>query len=238
MGKFVIGDIHGAYRALLQCFERSGFNKDRDQLISIGDVADGWPEVPQCVEELLTIKKFINLRGNHDQWCYTWMMTEEGLAEWLDQGGEATKKGYDQLKGQIDFEKHIRFFGTQWNYYTDEENRAFVHAGYTSLEGLGHEESFNYWWDRTLYRKMLSAVPQWKKNGILPKLLRPYKEVFIGHTSTTNQGTDKPMNICGSLWNLDTGAGWDGKLTIMNVETKEFWQSDVVETLYDEKGRS
>jgi serine/threonine protein phosphatase 1 len=55
MKTFVIGDIHGNYRALLQCLERSGFNKEIDTLIQLGDVADGWSETAECVEELLRI---------------------------------------------------------------------------------------------------------------------------------------------------------------------------------------
>ena len=38
MKTFVIGDIHGAYKALLQCFERSGFDYEKDHLIVLGDV--------------------------------------------------------------------------------------------------------------------------------------------------------------------------------------------------------
>ena len=56
MKTFVIGDVHGNNRALLQCLEKSGFDKENDKLISLGDIADGWSEVPQCVETLLSIK--------------------------------------------------------------------------------------------------------------------------------------------------------------------------------------
>ncbi len=49
MGKtFVIGDIHGAYRALRQCLERSTFDFEKDRLICLGDVCDGWPETKAC----------------------------------------------------------------------------------------------------------------------------------------------------------------------------------------------
>jgi serine/threonine protein phosphatase 1 len=87
-----------------------------------------------------------------------------------------------------------------------------------------------------------------------PKRLKLFKEIFIGHTSTTtltqNQvrlitkemsaeeieemtmtTVDFPVNNA-NLWNLDTGGGWGGKLTIMNVDTKEYWQSDTVSDLY------
>jgi len=64
-----------------------------------------------------------------------------------------------------------------------------------------------------------------------------FTEIFIGHTTTINWKTDQPMHS-GGVWNLDTGAGFGGRLTIMDVETKQFWQSDIVKDLYEnETGR-
>jgi serine/threonine protein phosphatase 1 len=65
-------------------------------------------------------------------------------------------------------------------------------------------------------------------------MVTPFNEIFIGHTSTTNWSTDKPMNAV-NIHNLDTGAGHEGKLTIMDIHSREFWQSDPVGTLYPEK---
>jgi Calcineurin-like phosphoesterase. len=65
---FVVGDIHGAHKALVQVLERSGFDKENDLLITLGDIADGWSEVYEVVEELLTIKHRIDIIGNHDEW--------------------------------------------------------------------------------------------------------------------------------------------------------------------------
>jgi len=33
MKTYAIGDIHGAYKAMMQCFERSKFNYEQDRLI-------------------------------------------------------------------------------------------------------------------------------------------------------------------------------------------------------------
>src|SRR6266700_1100414 len=75
MKTFVIGDIHGAHKALLQCLDRSGFDRENDTLITLGDICDGWPYVYECVEELLKIKNIINIIGNHDQWFLKWYYT-------------------------------------------------------------------------------------------------------------------------------------------------------------------
>ena len=38
----------------------------------------------------------------------------------------------------------------------------------------------------------------------------------------------EPVKL-GKLWDIDTGAGWAGKLTVMDVDTEKYWQSDRVE---------
>ena len=50
MRPLAIGDIHGAYKAMMQCFERSKFDYKKDRLIVMGDVCDGYPEVKQCID--------------------------------------------------------------------------------------------------------------------------------------------------------------------------------------------
>jgi serine/threonine protein phosphatase 1 len=35
------------------------------------------------------------------------------------------------------------------------------------------------------------------------------------------------MKDC-NVWSIDNGAAFTGKLTVMDVDTKEFWQSDAV----------
>jgi serine/threonine protein phosphatase 1 len=45
-------------------------------------------------------------------------------------------------------------------------------------------------------------------------------------------GINTPMTY-GGIWNVDTGGGAvGGKVTIMDVSTKEYWQSDLTKELY------
>ena len=60
-----------------------------------------------------------------------------------------------------------------------------------------------------------------------------YKDIFVGHTTSELYNTLQPIHVC-NVWNIDTGAGWSGKLTIMDVDTKEYWQSDLTPDLYDD----
>ncbi len=42
-----------------------------------------------------------------------------------------------------------------------------------------------------------------------------------------------------NVWNIDTGACFYGKLSCIDIDTKEVFQSDVVQTFYpNEKGRN
>ena len=253
MRTFVIGDIHGNYKALVQVLERSGFNYEEDMLITLGDIVDGCQESFECVQELLKIRHRIDIRGNHDATFYNWMKGEGNPFAWT-QGGIHTARSYakghgydmheeayyqDNIFGEkekrynislhhasIDL-RHFQFFHRQVKFYVDDKNRAFVHAGYTHPDGLGFEDESVYLWSRDL----------WQKNAMIPsqntpKLLRPYSKIFIGHTQTLLWDETKPM-LRYNTWNLDTGAGHpDGKLTIMDLETEEYWQSDFTHELY------
>lgn len=245
MRTFVIGDIHGANRALEQVLERSGFNKDLDLLISLGDVSDGWGETPECVDTLLSIKNRVDIIGNHDNWTHQWLTTGVVAPMWLSQGGSATRDAYIRT-GDLVNPKHAEFFIKQVNFYLDEEKRLFVHGGWDwnrnpdfYISGLkpamdGSTRGLNCHWDRSLFEGFTTNYSKTPKR--LEEAIKPFKEIYIGHTFAGNPSFE-PFNK-GKLWNLDTGGGWDGKVTIMNVDTKEYWQSDLCQELYpEEKGR-
>lgn len=257
MRTFVIGDIHGGYKALMQCLERSNFNKEEDTLISLGDIADGWPEVPECIKELLTIKNLILIEGNHDNWARQWLKFGIANKMWLNQGGQATFDAYTIYHPDLMIKHEKEFFNKQIDYYVDDKNRGFVHGGFTSSKGLGYEPyRSNYIWDRDLWTLAVLSQGRIHEGGNKQsRRFEKHTEIYLGHTSTgmwdvkphypeyndPNQAKNGritvPMNRC-NIWNLDTGCGFEGKLTIMDIDTKEYWQSDFVKDLYpNHKGR-
>lgn len=244
---FVMGDLHGSYKALIQCLERSDFDYENDVLIQLGDVVDGHNEVYECVEELLKIKNLIPIKGNHDEWFNEFIRTDYHPVLW-QYGGKNTILSYLKYKdgpkiclskgGRIktslvssDIPPHHRqFFQDQKNYHITDDNRCFVHAGFDRDVAFKEQREPNYYWDRNLWTEALSC----QENDAVDQdfeMITEFKEIFIGHTATTNWGTDKPMKAL-NITNLDTGAGHSGKLTIMDVATKEIWQSDPVKELY------
>jgi len=219
MKEFVIGDMHGGYRALVQCLERSKFNYDKDRLICLGDVADGWTETAECFEELFKIKNLVYVRGNHDQFLKDWLKKGKTPDVWVLQGGQNTIKSY--YKNPHLMKKHLAFLAKTPFYYHDESNRVFVHGGVSQKQyELKDTDKMFLCWDRTI----------WDNRKDLPGF--PYDEVYVGHTSIWRH-SETPINV-GKVWYMDTGGGWEGKLSIMDINTKEVFQSDVVADLYPE----
>ena len=257
---YVVGDIHGGYKALKQVLEASDFDYENDKLISLGDLADGWSETHLVIEELKKIKNFVLLRGNHDEWAMQALVTQiyeqfseygdddelmEILEEfyvpsffkmsgvgrsWYAHGGLGTEYSYKQNPELI--VDHLKFLNRAKIYYIDEENRFFSHAGPHPYFTIEETKPSEFFWNREFWHQAWSGKHPGKK----------WKEVYIGHTPTTftNSNKDdntKPLNRY-NVWNMDTGACFNGKISMMNIDTKELFQSEKVRKLYpDECGR-
>ncbi|WP_010519611.1 metallophosphoesterase [Croceivirga radicis] len=242
MRTLVIGDIHSGVRALEQVLERATVSAANDHLIFLGDYVDAWSTAFETVQYLIELDKTHNctfLRGNHDELCRDWMLTDKDNPTWLIHGGAATKASYLNANRSA-WEAHLNFFASLENYYLDSNNNLFLHAGFTNLKGIEHEYfEQSFYWDRTLWE--LAQVVDGNLDVLdkkYPKRLTNYNEIFIGHTPISKTGVATPKNGA-NVWNVDTGAAFKGPLTIMDIATKEFWQSDPVHTLYPlENGRN
>jgi serine/threonine protein phosphatase 1 len=217
--RFVIGDIHGAYRALIQCMEKADFNYEEDELVCLGDVCDGWPETRRCMDLLLGIRKLTYVMGNHDTWFLKWMKTGDVENIWYVQGGEASIMSY---AGKPIPSSHIQLLERAKEFHLDN-NVLFVHAGILPHMRLSDQNSDVFFWDRTLARLAMSKVENTNAES-----LTPYDEIYIGHTPTR---FGKPVKGA-EVWLMDTGAGWEGNLSMMNIGTKEYFVSDKVPELY------
>lgn len=241
MKTFVIGDIHGGLRALKQVLERATISGE-DTLIFLGDYVDGWSESAQTIEYLIELEKkqsCIFIKGNHDEWCEEWLRSGRGEDVWLFHGGRETLNSYDTFNDEVK-QEHLNFFERMKLYHIDEQNRLFVHAGFTSMHGPGKEKyPSNFSWDRTLWEVAITTSKKIKRTSLFyPKRLKLFNEIYIGHTPTLYFDSTLPMQGC-NVWDVDTGAAFTGPLTIMDIDTKEYWQSEPVKDLYpDEKGRN
>ncbi|GLU52103.1 metallophosphoesterase family protein [Dyadobacter frigoris] len=230
----VVGDIHGAYKALVQVLEKVEL-RENDKLIFVGDYVDGWPESASVIEYLINLSEkysCIFIKGNHDVWCKSWLAGNDPDKAWLENRGMSTILSYQDFD-QKSRSKHLDFFSRLTDYYIDKENRLFIHAGFTSIKGpLEEIFSHNFNNDRTLLETAAAMDKNLTSDSVFyPKRLALFFEIYIGHTPTTKYNVDIPMHG-GNLWDVDTGAAREGKISVMDIVTKEFWQSDRVKDLY------
>lgn len=242
--KLVIGDIHGGYLALKEVLHKANIKTD-DVLLFLGDYVDGWSQSPEVIDLLISLdkkQKCIFIKGNHDQIFLDYLLKnnkEFNEKLWFKHGGKATVTAYENVTSQK-INTHIEFLKKLKNYHIDSDTNLFVHAGFTNMHGV-KEEYFEktLYWDRTLWETVLCMKTDLnEKSKFYPLRLTNYKEIFIGHTPTTRINETTPQNF-GNVWNIDTGAAFKGLLSIMDVATKEFWQSTPLNLLYPlEKGRN
>jgi serine/threonine protein phosphatase 1 len=241
MRTLVIGDIHGGFKGLEQALNRAKIDPD-DQLIFLGDYVDGWSESAETVAFLIALSKenrCVFIRGNHDDLCFKWLAQGEKPTLWVQQGGQSTIESYNKLSRK-DAESHIPFFENLVSYHIDKENRLFIHAGFQNLKGpLFEYYDTAAYWDRTLWEMALAVDKHLNpQDKYYPERLKIFKEIYLGHTPVTRIGKTVPVKAA-TVWNIDTGAAFKGPVTIMDIKTKEFWQSDPVWMLYpDERGRN
>lgn len=236
-----IGDIHGGLKALIQLIEKLEITEN-DTFIFLGDYVDGWSESAQVIQYLIDFSKNYNcqfIKGNHDVWCEEWLETETINPIWYKHGGKETIESYNVFSKEEKL-NHLQFFKALQLYIIDNENRLFLHAGFTSMHGVEKEPNpENFYYDRTLWEMASTMDKRIKEHSeFYPNRLKHYKEIYIGHTPTTNYNKETPINAI-NVWNVDTGAAFKGKLSAIDINTKEIFQSETLPTLYpNEQGRN
>lgn len=157
---------------------------------------------------------------------------------WLSQGGMESFKSYQGILNSDLSENHRKFLSSL-PYYLEIDDKLFLHGGLyvstTSGINIREQRIEDLIWNRELFQDIAYAV----KYNSNPNLnISPYKEIYIGHTTTQMVQPDFTPVFGYNVYLLDQGAGWDGKLTVMDIDTKEWWQSNFVPELYPEvKGR-
>jgi len=233
MRRFVMGDIHGEYEYLVDVLKKSGFDYGEDLLIQLGDLVDRGPEPFKCIEELMKIKNTVFIKGNHDECFMIWRATKKHpLGDHPFNGVWPTLKAWESLELSMKYDVVYRFFKKQVPYHITEDNIMFVHGGFPIDVPLEEIDDHTFMWDRDLV-KLTTVGDQFTEGYVVPTL-NNFKRIYLGHTPTIYWDTFTPMNGCG-VWNIDTGCGKGGPLTIMNIDTGEYWQSGPKIPKYEEE---
>lgn len=240
--RIAIGDTHGRFSEFKQLLLKLNFNYDEDEIILLGDLVDYGPEPFEIIFELLKMKNFICIKGNHDEWFRDYIENPQ-LGHFLNgtAGSNITMMKWAGLT--VEDKKIVYDFLTnkQKLYHVDAKNNLFVHAGIDTECKIEDQLPTTLYDERFFFENKLMSMQRMKNHKV--KTIENFNEIFIGHTPTFAYRkvngiyhkepswfnvVQEPINIC-NVWNIDTGAKIPvyGKLSAINIDTHEITQVDV-----------
>lgn len=197
--RFVIGDIHGHYNALMSLLKGISPDKD-DEIYFLGDLIDRGPHSSQVVDFVIN-NKYKCLLGNHEEMLLDVLgqgeVVPEAFQSWLHNGGYATVNSYGNQIPQ----EHIDWLRSL-PLYIDLGDFWLVHAGLHPQIPIEEQTSDQFCWIRDEFHSCMA----------------PYFEdklIIIGHTITFTFPNVRPGElVAGEGWlGIDTGVyhqsqGW------------------------------
>jgi len=214
MRTLAIGDIHGATVALDALLAVVQPTAD-DLLVFLGDYVSRGPDTKGAIDRLIALKqqyRVICLRGNHEIMMTQSRDSHSELKNWSNVGGRAALDSYASpgRAGQLADvpADHWHFLDTQLLPYFETDTHIFVHANLDANLNLANQS------DNYLYWEFLSR-PVHHKSG---------KVMICGHSS---QRSGLPLawrkTVC-----IDTAVYADGWLTCLDVDSRSYWQADML----------
>lgn len=210
---FIIGDLHGCYRLLMQAMEEVVFDKEKDRLFSVGDLADRGPSSERCLE-LIYEPWFYPVMGNHDLMFIQYMNGLPTDGDFLDNGGTWVK--YSEYTDKL--LKQIANDMVEKMSLAIEVEGAFrvTHAYWPSVcvaARTNDDEDISFaMWDRNLHYRYVPFIQRLRARGMLIEeygftyVLTPYNPsnmiCYVGHNTLANG-----MNVfVDDHYMLDSGA--------------------------------
>jgi serine/threonine protein phosphatase 1 len=232
---FVCADIHGHLEPLIELLNKVNFD-DNDKLILLGDLCDRGPDTYELIEFLMKIKNLVLIKGNHDYYFQQYLKGNEWfIHNWGSKKNNTTIESYNKNKW-LNKEKHLEFINNALPIYI-ENNICFVHGGFNRFKLISEQTEDEFINNRQLIIDVMSN----EDSKIYTK--DNFDRIFIGHTPTIcwNKGDEKldgelkivlsiedPIStpiIKSSVYNIDTGCGKGGPLTIYDVYNDVYYQS-------------
>ncbi len=227
MRTFFITDTHGLNTRFKELLKMANFDYEKDRLIHCGDVVDKGSESFWHVEELMKIINLIPVRGNHD-WCFwEWLKTgNHPLHAYFPKTEQSYIDGLVYVVGRLRPEqvpkRHIDFFANQVDYFIDEQNRMFCHAGYDRDYKIEEQDPQDFHWNHSL---LAGTMERTEDQEPLPDI-NSFKRIFVGHRVTMNWKDENGNYIVKPIYkdNVvagDTGGFLGGKLSLIDITDDE-----------------
>lgn len=244
MKNLIIGDIHSSYDRLRNVLEKADFDKNNDNLYSTGDLCDRGRHPVETLKFLMGLPHFLPVAGNHDLWLYDALRSENPDEWWTEHnGGDVTwtalaendpgfrKKVMDWIGGFPLVRmsgRHIILHGGPGDYRSEQDlcplSRLTVADTWLPQDRYGgirlDPRAENVCWDREYIRQATGGREPYRR-PIPP--FETTKTIICGHTPLNRVFHSDAYHItC-----IDTGSFVrDGHITVMNIDTGEFFQSD------------
>lgn len=201
---FAVGDIHGCFSILEAQLKKVEFDKEKDMLISVGDLVDRGPE-SHLAKDYVKYPWFKHILGNHELMTLdhlngnSYMHTHNGGGWMADMPQEEKEKHVDALLNA----PHMLEILTPRGYHV-----GFVHADLVFnnwQENIDNPHFPTLSWSRETVKKL--------RDPNYDPTIKGIDKVFFGHNALL-----RPYSRGNCNW-IDTGCGFsDGTLTIVDVD--------------------
>jgi serine/threonine protein phosphatase 1 len=220
----VMGDVHGQFEKMQRVLSLCDYQPENDRLVLLGDYVDRGPDSQKVVSEVLRLTQMgaTALYGNHEDLMLRALLNRkqgninpENLEQWFANGGETTLDSYRAYTDTLD--EHLDFFANlpRW---VEINGYLLVHAGIRPGRLINEQSVHDLIWIREDYILNYNG-PQNVVTGHTPVQYLKRYELF-GDIEEATQPLIRNHKIF-----LDTGAAWNGPLTLMDLMSGEYWQS-------------
>lgn len=202
---YFVGDIHGEITKLNEALHECGFNKDKDLLVSVGDLIDRGEDSLACLK-LIDEPWFKCVRGNHEQMAFDAITkkTQEKFMHWVMNGGDWFIKLEDKTQAENLISK-VESMPFIIEIKHQDKTVVVCHANYPTNEYEGYKPDFDdhLIWDRTRIENSIQGEGASIINGA---------DLFVfGHTPLK-----QPTKILNQLY-IDTGACFGKQITVVEI---------------------
>lgn len=213
---FVLADLHGCYEQLLAAMEAVDFDRDRDRILSVGDLVDRGEDSLNCLT-LLKEDWFFAVQGNHENMMLGGIKAGPGSDPWrgwMNNGGE----WYSKLnRQQLETVKEMLPLVTRMPI------TAIVATKFDKQVGLSHAQPPIFEWSKLNDGYRLSGDEiwraMWSREVLRKKIETPVKGVditFHGHTIVKQRKRMANMNF------IDIGFYVNKKVSLIELSENVF----------------
>ena len=211
---WVIGDVHGYFNTFQVLVEKLQL-KEKDIVVTIGDLIDRGPTSANVVNYVKTTENFYSIRGNHEQMMiegfdHSLFFKDRNIPAkiWYHNGGRTTESSYITLYGNDtnaceQASEDIEWMKTLPTEIVLEDWR-FVHAGYDQNHDVEEQDE-----DMHMYARKQFYT---SKHAIDPK-----RTILFGHTPTLKH-LHKDDSKAGLVWFSDVKLD-DGRSMAIGLDT-------------------